>query len=125
MRLVLLLMLVAVGTLAACVAQESTLNTARQESAHGHIEILEALETGETKEPLRRQYRESEGIASDLLRSQENSGFALSLVEALGALVLTGGGATALSRVLSRSKPRLDELTTRVGALETTPKEKK
>lgn len=120
------LVVAAVGALylAACVATEATLNKARQEAADGHISILKAIETGETRSPLREQYRASERIQADTAKEAETSKAFRGLLEGVAALA-TGGGAVVLSRLLSSSKPRLNEHDRRLQELEVLTREKK
>jgi len=102
-------------TLSSCVATATQLNSARQEAAQGHISILEVLKGAETSNALREQYRESERIQQE---SQDQSTLEDALTGLLSALGL--GGAVAVSRLLSGSKPRLNEHASRLSKLEKT-----
>ena len=102
--------------LASCVAQEATLNQSRVETADGFVRVLEALENPQGAAE-QRVVREDATSARDAADSTEQ------LLEWLASLG-RGGSAVLVSRLLSNSKPRINELDRRLAKVENPQGEK-
>ena len=102
--------------LASCVAQEATRNQSRVETADGFVKVLEALEDQQGA-------AEQRVVREDATSARDASDSTNQLLQQ-GLTVAVGGIAVVVSRLLSSSKPRINELDRRLAKVENPQGEK-